>query len=105
MAHYSVLDAIVQLRDYDWTAVALDTAALPEGWGHWLLARRQVQLAEGKTVRSRPGGRPRAWPPTPRPVAGPDRVVQRAGPGRRAPPPPVLAHGHHGPRGIQGDGL
>ena len=38
-------------RDYDWTVVALDTAALPEGWGHWLLVRRQVQPAEGKTVR------------------------------------------------------
>jgi SRSO17 transposase len=38
-------------RDYDWTVVALDTAALPEGWGHWLLVRRQVKPAEGKTVR------------------------------------------------------
>src|SRR4051794_6605772 len=98
MAHYSVLDAIVQLCDYAWTIVALDTAALPEGWGHWLPARRHVQPAEGKTVRPRPGGRPHAWPPTPRPVAGRHRVVQPAGPGRRARPPPVLAHGHHGPR-------
>ncbi|MDY7091173.1 MAG: IS701 family transposase [Actinomycetota bacterium] len=38
-------------RDYDWTAVALDTTGLPDGWGHWLLVRRQVEPAEGKTVR------------------------------------------------------
>jgi SRSO17 transposase len=38
-------------RDYDWTAVALDTTGLPDGWGHWLLVRRQVQPAEGKKVR------------------------------------------------------
>jgi SRSO17 transposase len=38
-------------RDYDWTVIALDTVALPKGWGHWLLVRRQVQPAEGKTVR------------------------------------------------------
>jgi SRSO17 transposase len=38
-------------RDYDWTVIALDTGGLPEGWGHWLLVRRQVQPAEGKTVR------------------------------------------------------
>jgi hypothetical protein len=43
------------MRDYDWTAVALDshadTSGLPDGWGHWLLVRRQVQPAEGKTMR------------------------------------------------------
>jgi hypothetical protein len=43
------------MRDYDWTAVALDshadTSGLPEGWGHWLLVRRQVQPADGKTMR------------------------------------------------------
>jgi SRSO17 transposase len=38
-------------RDYDWTAVALDTTGLPDGWGHWLLVRRQAQPGEGKTVR------------------------------------------------------
>jgi hypothetical protein len=42
------------MRDYDWTAVALDshaeTSGLPDGWGHWLLVRRQVQPAEGKTT-------------------------------------------------------
>jgi SRSO17 transposase len=42
-------------REYDWTAVALDadpdTSGLPDGWGQWLLVRRQVEPAEGKTVR------------------------------------------------------
>lgn len=38
-------------RVYDWTAVALDTAGLPDGWGHWLLVRRQTEPGEGKTVR------------------------------------------------------
>jgi SRSO17 transposase len=38
-------------RVYDWTAVALDTADLPVGWGHWLLVRRQTKPAEGKTIR------------------------------------------------------
>ena len=26
-------------------------AGLPDGWGHWLLVRRQIQPAEGKTMR------------------------------------------------------
>lgn len=38
-------------RIYDWTAVALDTAGLPDGWGHWLLVRRQTDPSPGKTVR------------------------------------------------------
>jgi SRSO17 transposase len=38
-------------RDYDWTAVALDTAGLPAGWGHWLLVRRQTRPSEGKQYR------------------------------------------------------
>jgi SRSO17 transposase len=38
-------------RDYDWTAVTLDSTGLADGWEHWLLVRRQVQPAEGKTVR------------------------------------------------------
>jgi SRSO17 transposase len=38
-------------RIYDWTAVTLDTAGLPEGWGHWLLVRRQTDSSPGKTVR------------------------------------------------------
>jgi SRSO17 transposase len=38
-------------RVYDWTTVALDTAGLPHGWGHWLLVRRQTEPPEGKTVR------------------------------------------------------
>lgn len=38
-------------RVYDWTAVALDPAGLPEGWGHWLMVRRQTVAPEGKTVR------------------------------------------------------
>jgi SRSO17 transposase len=38
-------------RVYDWTAIALDTAGLPDGWGHWLLVRRQAEPSPGKTVR------------------------------------------------------
>lgn len=38
-------------RIYDWTTVALDPAGLPDGWGHWLLVRRQTEPGEGKTVR------------------------------------------------------
>lgn len=30
------------LRLYDWASVALDPAGLPDGWGHWLLIRRQI---------------------------------------------------------------
>jgi SRSO17 transposase len=45
-------------RIYDWTAIALDPAGLPDGWGHWLLVRQQVdptadQVAAGKTVPER----------------------------------------------------
>lgn len=45
-------------RIYDWTAVALDPTGLPDGWGHWLLVRQQVepsadQIAAGKTVPER----------------------------------------------------
>jgi SRSO17 transposase len=29
-------------RLYDWTVFTLDTAGLPDGWGHWLLVRRQI---------------------------------------------------------------
>jgi SRSO17 transposase len=36
---------------YDWTAIALDTAGLPDGWGHWLLVRRQAEPSPGKAVR------------------------------------------------------
>lgn len=39
------------MRVYDWTAVALDTAGLPRGWGHWLLVRRQTETPKGRTVR------------------------------------------------------
>ena len=39
-------------RVYDWTAVALDPAGLPDGWGHWLLVRQ----------------------PDPRPTRGQDRA-------------------------------
>jgi SRSO17 transposase len=35
-------------RVYDWTAVALDPAGLPEGWSHWLLVRCQTEPAPGK---------------------------------------------------------
>src|SRR5690349_18846938 len=45
-------------RIYDWTAIALDPAGLPDGWGHWLLVRQQVQptadqIAAGKTAPER----------------------------------------------------
>jgi SRSO17 transposase len=45
-------------RIYDWTAIALDSTGLPDGWGHWLLVRQQVeptadQIAAGKTVPER----------------------------------------------------
>jgi SRSO17 transposase len=40
-------------RVYDWTAVALDPTGLPDGWGHWLLVRQQVEPSEGKTVVER----------------------------------------------------
>jgi SRSO17 transposase len=39
------------LREYDWTTVALDPAGLPEGWGHWLLVRRQTEPGPGKQYR------------------------------------------------------
>jgi SRSO17 transposase len=35
-------------RLYDWTVLALDTAGLPDGWGHWLLVRRQLSPPPGK---------------------------------------------------------
>lgn len=38
-------------RDYDWTAVALDPTGLPDGWGHWLLVRRQTHRGQGKKYR------------------------------------------------------
>jgi SRSO17 transposase len=38
-------------RIYDWAAVALDPAGLPDGWGHWLLVRRQTDLPPGKKTR------------------------------------------------------
>ena len=38
-------------RVYDWSTVALDAAGLPDGWGHWLLVRRQIEPSDGKTVR------------------------------------------------------
>jgi SRSO17 transposase len=45
-------------RVYDWTAVALDPTGLPDGWGHWLLVRQQVeptadQIAAGKSAPER----------------------------------------------------
>jgi SRSO17 transposase len=40
-------------RIYDWTAVALHPAGLPDGWGHWLLVRQQTTPTEGKTVVER----------------------------------------------------
>ncbi len=35
-------------RLYDWTVLTLDPAGLPEGWGHWLLVRRQINPPPGK---------------------------------------------------------
>jgi len=39
-------------RLYDWTVLALDATAkpdgLPAGWGHWLLVRRQIDPQPGK---------------------------------------------------------
>ena len=40
-------------RVYDWTAIALDPAGLPDGWGHWLLVRQQATPTEGKTTVER----------------------------------------------------
>ena len=45
-------------RVYDWTAIALDPTGLPDGWGHWLLVRQQVeptadQIAAGKSAPER----------------------------------------------------
>ena len=44
-------------RVYDWTAVALDPAGLPDGWGHWLLVRRQTEPGRGQD-------RTGSWPST-----------------------------------------
>jgi SRSO17 transposase len=38
-------------HEYDWTTVALDPTGLPQGWGHWLLIRRQTRPGEGKKYR------------------------------------------------------
>ena len=40
-------------RVYDWTAIALDTTGLPDGWAHWLLVRQQTTPSEGRTVPER----------------------------------------------------
>jgi SRSO17 transposase len=40
-------------RIYDWTAIALHPAGLPDGWGHWLLVRQQVEPTDGKTTVER----------------------------------------------------
>jgi hypothetical protein len=40
-------------RVYDWTAVALDLAGLPDRWSHWLLVRQQVQPGEAQTTVER----------------------------------------------------
>ena len=55
-------------RVYDWTAVALDPAGLPDGWGHWLLVRQQVD--------TRPRARPcRSGPTTAAPDPRPPRCA------------------------------
>ena len=55
-------------RVYDWTAVALDPAGLPDGWGHWLLVRQQIH----------PDARARPWwsgPTTAAPAPRPPRCA------------------------------
>jgi hypothetical protein len=71
-------------RDYDWTAVALDTSGLPEGWGHWLLVRRQVRPGEGKTVRELACYR--CAGPAGTPLHELIRVASRRDPSPRTPP-------------------
>jgi SRSO17 transposase len=52
-------------RIYDWTAVILDPAGLPTGWGHWLLVRRQTEPGPGKRYRDLAFYRCAAPAPTP----------------------------------------
>jgi SRSO17 transposase len=40
-------------RIYDWTALALDPAGLPDGWGHWLLVRQQTAPTDGRLTVER----------------------------------------------------
>jgi hypothetical protein len=40
-------------RIYDWTAVRLDPAGLPNGWAHWLLVRQQTTPTDGRAVVER----------------------------------------------------
>jgi hypothetical protein len=40
-------------RVYDWTAIALDPAGLPHGWGHRLLVRQQTSPTDGRAVVER----------------------------------------------------
>jgi hypothetical protein len=40
-------------RVYDWTAIALDPAGLPDGWAHWRLVRQQTEPGRGKTAPER----------------------------------------------------
>jgi hypothetical protein len=35
-------------RLYDWAVLALDATGLPDGWGHWLLVRRQIPAGGGE---------------------------------------------------------
>lgn len=44
----SVGDGAHGERLYDWTVFTLDAAGLPDGWGHWLLVRRQIGPPPGK---------------------------------------------------------
>jgi SRSO17 transposase len=45
-------------RLYDWTALTLDTAGLPAGWGHWLLVRRQIPSQIPSQINPPPGKEP-----------------------------------------------
>jgi hypothetical protein len=40
-------------RIYDSTAIALDPAGLPDGWGHWLLVRQQTAPTDGRATVER----------------------------------------------------
>jgi len=41
-------------RLYDWTVLTLDSTGLPDGWGHWLLVRRQIPSQLNPTPAKEP---------------------------------------------------
>ena len=50
-------------RIYDWIVLALDTAGLPAGWGHWLLVRRQTDPRRARPPSWRSTAAPAQPPP------------------------------------------